>query len=337
MGLNLEISYEDLLFSLPFPSAILDPEGKIVNANQKFEDLLKTSLKFLKGREISEVFRCKNLSGAVKRTYAENIEVHGLRCKDFSVYLSPLFDSAIKRGVLFVARPVETSPFEEDISLFLKGLSHEIKNPLSGIKGAAKLILKLGSCDEELLQVIISEVNRIEKLLKNILSSFDFSNLTVKRVNINRVVGETFSPFQHLCREEGIKYFLLFDPSLPEVPLDVDKFKQALFNVIKNGIEALKKSRRKEIKIETGYSIRPSDFVFVKISDTGCGMDEETLKRYGMPFFTTKEKGTGLGTFIAREIVKGHGGELLVESSPGKGTTVTLLIPMKRKSWQEFS
>ena len=66
-------------------------------------------------------------------------------------------------------------------------------------------------------------------------------------------------------------------------------------------------------------------------------MDEETLKRYGMPFFTTKEKGTGLGTFIAREIVKGHGGELLVESSLGRGTTVTFLIPMKRKSCQEFS
>jgi two-component system nitrogen regulation sensor histidine kinase GlnL len=336
LELTLNLSYEDILFSIPFPCAVLNSKGEILTVNQKFESLTNKSVKFLKGRKISQFLRCQNIEDALRRSLRENMEIHGLDCGDFVVFISPLFKSSQTVGALLIAKPKLESPFEKDISLFLKGLSHEIKNPLGGINGAARLLLKLKAYDEELVQVIVSEVKRIEGLLKNILKSFDFSNLNVKKKNLNRIVKETFSPLQHRCREIGVNYSLLFDPSLPEIPVDSEKLKQALFNLMKNSIEALEKSDRKELKIETGYAIRPSDFAYIKISDSGIGMDGETLKRFGIPFFTTKEKGTGIGSFIAKEIVKGHGGEILVESSPNRGTTVTILIPMKRKSWQEY-
>ena len=105
---------------------------------------------------------------------------------------------------------------------------------------------------------------------------------------------------------------------------------QAVLNVVKNAIEAVEESEKREITVETGYAIRPSGFIFIKVTDTGKGMEEEELRKFGLPFFTTKERGSGLGTFIVKEVIKGHGGEVKVESSPGKGTSVKLLIPMKR-------
>ncbi len=332
----MELTFDDILFSLPFPAVLLNPSGEIVYVNQKFESFVNKSFKFLKGKLLKEILKCPGLDKALKKAFSETMEIYGIGCNDVSLFVSPLFRSSEKEGLLVLINKLN-SPFEEDITLFLKGISHEIKNPLSGIKGASELLLKLKSYDEELLKAILSEVKRIESLLSNILSSFDFSKLNVKEENFNKVVKDVCDSLLPIFKAKGATLKLLFDPSLPEVPLDSDRFKQAVFNLLKNSLEAVENSKVKEVRVETGYAIRPAGFVYVKISDTGCGMDEETLKKYGSPFFTTKDRGTGIGTFVAKEIVKAHGGELSVESSPNRGTTVTILIPMREKSWPGYS
>ncbi len=326
----MNVEFEDLLFSLPFPAVITDELGKIQKVNQKFESLSNRSFKFLKGRNISEVLRIEELPSLIEKSYRETIEIRGFRKGELIFHISPLFTPSKKVGVVVLIEPCSLSPFEEDITLFLKGLSHEIKNPLSGIKGAAKLFKELKSYDEELAQVIVDEVERIERLLKDITRSFDFSKLSFRNENIHKIIQQVFNLFAHQISEKGIKVNFLFDPSLPEVPVDVDKMTQAVLNVVKNAIEAVEESEVKEITVETGYAIRPSGFIFIKVKDTGRGMDGEEIKKFGLPFFTTKEKGSGLGSFIVKEVIKGHGGEVKVESSPGKGTSVKLLIPMKR-------
>ena len=326
----MNAEFEDLLFSLPFPAVITDSEGKIERVNQKFESLSNRSFKFLKGKPISEVLKVEELPSLIKKAFNETIEIRGFRKGEFIFHVSPLFTPSKKVGVVVLIEPCSISPFEEDITLFLKGLSHEIKNPLSGIKGAAKLFKELKSYDEELAQVIVSEVERIERLLKDITRSFDFSRLSFREENIHRIIQQVFNLFGAKIKEKGIKVRFLFDPSLPEVPVDVDKMTQAVLNVVKNAIEAVEESEKREITVETGYAIRPSGFIFIKVTDTGRGMEEEELRKFGLPFFTTKERGSGLGTFIVKEVIKGHGGEVKVESSPGKGTSVKLLIPMKR-------
>jgi len=325
------LELEDLLFSHPFPLAITDGEGVVVKVNQKFELLLNKSEKFLKGKEISKLLGCPELKERVKRSFEEEVEFLGYRFKDKYIHLSPFFSSSVKKGVLAIIEPVPESPFTENVNLFLKGLSHEIRNPLSGIKGAAKLFKELKSYDEELTNVIIQEVERIERLLNEITRSYDFTKPNFKCENIHKIIQKAVSTFSHKISQLSVKVNYNFDPSLPEIPLDSDKLTQAIVNVIKNALESMEDSKNRVLTVQTGYSIRPADFIFVKFIDTGKGMEEEEVKNFFLPFFTTKEKGTGIGTFILKEIVKGHGGEVKVKSKKGKGTEITILLPMKRK------
>ena len=326
----MNVEFEDLLFSLPFPAVITDRTGRIEKVNQKFESFSNKSFKFLNGRNIGDILEIKELSSLIEKSFDETIEIIGFRKGNYTFHISPLFTPSKKVGVIVLIEPCVASPFEENITSFLKGLSHEIKNPLSGIKGAAKLFKELKSYDEELAQVIVYEVERIERLLKNITKSFDFTRLSFRKENIHKIIQQVFNLFSPQIKEKGIQVKFFFDPSLPDVPVDVDRMTQAVLNVVKNAIEAVEDSRIKEITVETGYAIRPSGFIFIKIKDTGKGMDEEELQRFGIPFFTTKEKGSGLGAFIVKEVIKSHGGEVKVRSSPGKGTEIKLLIPMKR-------
>jgi len=322
---------EDLLFSFPFPVVLTDGEGRIIHANQKFESLVNRSLRYLKGEFFQSFFSpSEEIRKKIKDSYEKLVEIFGFKVENFYFNFSPFYSSSVVEGVVIVVQPANDTPFDKDITLFLKGLSHEIRNPLGGIKGAARLFQKLKIYDEELVDVLIKEAERIERLLDNVVRSFDFSNLNFKSVNIHKILQDVSALFKEKIEKLGVQLVPLFDPSLPEIPLDQDRIMQAFINFFKNSLEALEECGEKKIVIETGYAIHPSGFIFVKFKDTGVGMDEEVLKNFTTPFFTTKERGTGLGTFIACEIVKRHGGEVKVQSRIGEGTEVTVLLPMKR-------
>lgn len=322
---------EDLLFSHPFPLVIVNERGEVEKVNQKFELFLNRSEKFLKGKRLSSLLSSREIESQVERSFREEMEIIGYRFRESYVHFSPFFVSSVKKGVLVIFEPAPENPFTGDFLLFLKGLSHEIRNPLGGIKGAAKLFKELKVYDEELVEVIISEVERIERLLNDITGSYDFSKPSFRCENIHKVIQKAVNLFSHKISVMGVKVNYLFDPSLPEIPVDPDKLTQAFVNIVKNALEAMEDVELKELTVETGYAIRPADFIFIKFKDTGVGMGEEELKNLFLPFFTTKERGTGVGSFIVREIVKGHGGEIRVKSKPGEGTEITVLIPMKRR------
>ena len=328
---------EDLLFSHPFPLVIVNQKGEVEKVNQKFELFLNRSEKYLRGRKLSQLLSSPEIDKQIERSFKGEIEVIGYRLKDTFVHFSPFFVSSVKKGVLVIFEPVPENPFAGNFHLFLKGLSHEIMNPLGGIKGAAKLFKELKVYDEELANVIIGEVERIERLLKDISKGYDFSKPSFKHENIHRVIQKAINLFSHRINSMGVKVNYTFDPSLPEIPVDPDKLTQAFINIVKNALEAMENSKRRELTVETGYAIRPADFIYVNFLDTGRGMDEEELDNLFLPFFTTKEKGSGLGLFIVREIVKGHGGEVRVKSEKGVGTQVTVLIPMKRRDGKDLS
>lgn len=322
---------EDILFSFPFPVAITDGEGRIIHTNQKFEFLLNKSFKYLKGRNFSEFFKSKEkIKEQIKKSYDNSLEILGFKNDRYYLNFSPFYVASKVEGVVIIVQHADNNPFDKDILLFLKGLSHEIRNPLSGIKGAAKLFYHLREYDEELVTVLLEETERIERLLDNVAKSFDFSHLQFKSTNIHKLVQNVVKLFESEIRENEISVVYDFDPSLPEIPVDSDRITQAIMNIFKNSVEALKNSNEKVIQIETGYAIRPSGFIFMRVKDSGVGMEEEELQNFLLPFFSTKEKGMGLGTFITAEIVKKHGGELMVKSRKGYGTQITILLPMKR-------
>src|SRR5262249_39551456 len=188
------------------------------------------------------------------------------------------------------------------------GLAHEIKNPLGGIKGAAQMLTRSvkGREWKEYLEIIIKEADRVSRLLTELLGFSKPQPIRFSGINLNKLLDELIQLEQQAAADSQIRFVRHYDPSLPKVRGDENQLKQAFLNFIKNAREAIPKKGSIEITtwMVTDYQLRthkgrPSRMVGVDISDTGCGMDEETLANLFAPFYTTKKGGTGLGLAIS--------------------------------------
>lgn len=217
------------------------------------------------------------------------------------------------------------------------GLAHEIKNPLGGIKGAAQLLEReiKGTDQAELIQVILKESARVNSIVERLLRFGRPPAVEHQDVNLHVVLNEVVQ-LVALSETGRDKHFeQIYDPSLPHVTGSHDALKQVFLNLIQNAAEASAPEGRIEISTrytsdvalrDSGGSVR--GFLQTSIRDYGCGIDPENLLRLFTPFFTTKEKGTGLGLVMSHQIIKEHGGFLTVESIPGEGTTFLVHLPL---------
>ncbi|MBM4294725.1 MAG: PAS domain S-box protein, partial [Deltaproteobacteria bacterium] len=204
-------------------------------------------------------------------------------------------------------------------------ISHEIKNPLMLIGGFARQVLKDDSGDpeknREKLQIIVDEIKRLEDFLVEVGSYAKFSEPLKVPGDLNALIQETCRRLEPSLRESGIELLLALDPNLPEIQFDPGHLRQVILNIAKNGIEAM--SPGGILSIATG---RQAERVFVQISDTGVGIPPEIREKIFQPFFSSKPKGSGLGLAISQRILEAHQGEIAIESEPGKGTRVTIIL-----------
>ncbi|MCK5707392.1 MAG: hypothetical protein KAI43_07040 [Candidatus Aureabacteria bacterium] len=208
-------------------------------------------------------------------------------------------------------------------------ISHELKNLLISINGYCELIdqkLKNKDSVEEEIVEIKKAASLAQKIFMEILSfSRGGTDKELPSVNINELIEDTLMILQTIKKTTFIKNL---DKTLNLIPLDPQKIKQVLINMIMNGVDALN-NKKGSITITSGKL--PSAFgIFVKIHDTGCGMSEETTKKLFQPFFTTKGKGTGLGLSVCWDIMSLHNGYIHVESAPEKGSTFSLVFLYNR-------
>jgi two-component system nitrogen regulation sensor histidine kinase GlnL len=328
------VNLEDIIFSLPLPLVLVDSRGIILEANQKFETLTNSSKKYIVGEKLSECLfsnpaHSRKIEHWLKKSHENCMEIHNLDIGSFRFFLSPLYSSGKETGTVILITHHERT-LNENFSVFLKGLFHELRNPLTGIKGSAELILKLRKFDEDLAKVLIKEIERVERLINNINSSFDFSRINVKKLNIHKILNRILTLLKSNIKKTGIRINKEFDPTLPEIYVDEDRIIQAFLNILKNSLEAMEESTTKILTIRTGYSLQIKNFIYIKFKDTGKGMTSDELKSVFIPFYTLKEKGTGLGMYITKEIIESHGGKIEIESFKNKGTSVTVMLPMKR-------
>ncbi len=209
-----------------------------------------------------------------------------------------------------------------DLNLRLSpaGLAHEVKNPLTGIKGAAELLAGMFPGDERAQQycgVILDGVNRIASLVEQVLTVSGPQRLAEDQVNIHQVLHQSLRMaglFPH--PPAGVSLIQDFDPSLPAVVGDEAALVRAFLNLVKNAVEAIGSSGtiRLHTRIETEFRMaaegRRRQFLGVEISDSGAGVSEEQLSQLFTPFFTTKPAGTGLGLVLCQRIIALHGGRL---------------------------
>ena len=220
------------------------------------------------------------------------------------------------------------------LTLLAAGVAHEIGNPLNSLhihlqlmeRKAQELDHHVTAELQQSIDVARSEVHRLDSIVTQFLRAIRPSQPRLHPENVNTIVEEAVRFFAPEIQDRDMVVEQELRADLPLLRLDRGQMKQAFYNVIKNSLEAMK--RHGTLRIRTD---RDDTHVIVTFVDTGGGMSTENLSRAFEPYFTTKPSGTGLGLLIVRRIVREHGGELSIESTRGKGLTLTIRLPYVEK------
>ncbi len=215
---------------------------------------------------------------------------------------------------------VETAEF--GLNLLAATLAHEIRNPLQAMRLQLDAVSR-GAPATETVKGLSNNLERLERVVKRVESLAQRYSLTLGSVNLGEIKGSVLSSIRFWLESAGIE--VLENVSWEGDPIiqgDRELIEQVLLNLVMNAAQSMPDGGRLEISVE-----ELQDFAQIEISDTGIGMDRETLKLIGTPFFTTKTKGSGLGVAFCRSIVALHGGSLEFESELGKGTLARVRLP----------
>jgi two-component system, sporulation sensor kinase E len=208
------------------------------------------------------------------------------------------------------------------------GVAHEIRNPLTSLKGFVQLIQNQTDDFNQYLSIILSEVDRIEHIIKEFLVLSKSNSQNFEKASITGIIRDTVDLLNTQAIIKNIEILTDVDEDIPHLFCDPMQLKQVFINFIKNAIEASSIGDAVEVNIKT---CRESGYVQIQIRDYGCGMDEWVLKKIGKPFFTTKEEGTGLGLMVSNNIIKHHNGKLDVQSKKGRGTNFIISLPLNQE------
>jgi signal transduction histidine kinase len=218
------------------------------------------------------------------------------------------------------------------LTLLAAGVAHEIGNPLNSLHIHLQLmerkIKKLRAAEDrrelqESIKIAQAEINRLDSIVTQFLRAIRPSRPQLRPENINALIEETVRFFQPEIQDRDIVVETELRSDLPLLEVDRDQVKQVFYNAIKNSFEAMK--RRGILRIRTD---RDDTHLKISFTDTGGGISAENLSRVFEPYFTTKSGGSGLGLLIVRRIIREHGGELAIESTEGKGVTLTVRLPL---------
>lgn len=216
------------------------------------------------------------------------------------------------------------------------GIAHEIKNPLASISIYLQILQrKLREngvlTDEDAsksLQVISDEIERLNAITVDFLFAVKPMNVKPTLADVNSVVLKAVAVAEPEAAQQGIELTTDNATSLPNVEIDINLIEQSILNLIRNAVQAIcPESEVKEIKVGTRLD---GDMVRITVSDTGCGMTDETMSKIFEPYYTTKAGGTGLGLTNIFKIMKLHNGNVSVTSEYGKGSEFTLSLPVPR-------
>jgi signal transduction histidine kinase len=212
---------------------------------------------------------------------------------------------------------------DQELQMMLRGIAHEVRNPLGGIE------LFAGMLEEEVKDIESRQaVERIQheiKVLKNLVEEFlDFARRStpqVSRVPLEEFFRDLGVAFQKEAEERKVRLTVSAD-GVKEAEFDPDQMRRVFLNLVRNSLQAVSDGGNVEIRARA-----ENGNVELAVADDGIGIPAENMEKLFDPFFTTKEGGTGLGLSFVRKIVTAHGGEVRVESSPGTGTTIFVSLP----------
>lgn len=214
------------------------------------------------------------------------------------------------------------------------GVAHEIRNPLSSIKGLAKYFAERTPADGEahqLAQVMAKEADRLNRVVSELLELVRPAHLTYQSVDLNDVITHSLQLISQDAASRSITLAFTAQPALCRIQADPDRLKQVLLNLYLNAVHAIGRDGVITVAVRECGDGR----VKVSVADSGKGMTGEQLQAIFTPYFTTKADGTGLGLAVVQNIVEQHGGTIHAESAPGEGALFTLYLPVNGQQKDE--
>jgi two-component system sensor histidine kinase HydH len=340
---RMKIFSDALVKNMPIGLIALDNSGQIVTCNEKAQALLNVAYGDALGKEAAEI-----LPRPLKNLLEELPEQGGLLERDikltspdgkdqiWEIIAAGLMDEGIPAGKILLVhdataireleKEVTKSRHLTSIGSLAAGVAHEIRNPLSSIKGFAVYLkekLSGNTEDKKTAEIMIQEVERLNRVISQLIEFARPLELKKERTHFSDLVKHTLKLIDAEAQKNKITIDMEIDEDASLIEVDSDKIKQVLLNIFLNALAAMKKGGKLVIMFLPGKS-----YFTVIISDTGVGIEKTDLPRIYDPYFTSKPAGTGLGLAVVQKIMEAHGGHIKVESMAGQGTKVFLLFPL---------
>lgn len=336
---------DNLVENMPMGLVAIDPEERIASFNQTAESMLGISAHQALFKRIPEILppsfqnffnQLKSESRPINREIEASLNNEkNLPLEVIGTALTGEDGTGLGWVILFrdlseiqhLKREIARSQRLASIGRLAAGVAHEIRNPLSSIKGFAtyfKERYRDTPKDHQIAEIMIQEVERLDRVIGQLLEFARPMSIQRRATQLDALIRHSLKMVEGDARQKGITLNVESDPHINAVHIDPDRIKQVLLNLFLNAMEAMSEGGKLSVavlRLDTNRSIQ------ITVSDTGPGIKPEDLPNLFDPYFTTKPSGTGLGLAIVHKIIESHQGEIEVKSMSGEGTTITMVIP----------
>ena len=356
---NLTNYTDNILRSIAAGVITIDKNGYIVTWNKRAEEIVNLRASQFIGLHYTAFIELLQINLPVREETMRMVEMTAQTGKIFTrnqlCYQSPQGDETYLNlsasqlvsesgeylGIVVVFEDVTNEvQMKEEVERVSKlaetgqlaaNIAHELRNPLSSIKGAAQLLQKempaaLMAEHGEFLDMIIQEVNGLDRIATEFL---EFSRVTppeMRPVSVSALLGRLLQFMSAYLTDQEVSVVQNLEDEMPELWLDRAQMEQVIKNIVINAVQAMPHGGT----LTVATRCQPDqDIVDIDFTDTGVGISAAKIDKICTPFFTTKTKGTGLGLAIVRKIVETHGGRLVIQSTPGEGSTFTVQLPIQ--------
>lgn len=343
---QLDVLFRSIIESVETGVMTTNLQGRIKTFNKAAQKITGVGLGDVENRPIGEVFpefgiffepggEISHSREEVTITTGEGLDVH-LGCS-----VSPLKDGQGRHiGFILIFQDLtEIKQMEESLEKSRKlaligemaaGLAHEMRNPLASITGSIELLsqgAQLDDTDRQLMQIIMRSKVRLENFVRDFLMLARPLPASRQLVEVAEVAAEVLENIRMSGEwKQGVSLTKNI-AALSQIQANREQIVQIIFNLLTNALQAVSDTGNINLEIDREVSENGNNYIMIKVSDDGCGIEEKDMNSILEPFFTNKEKGTGLGLAIVSRIVDGYGGRMKIKSRVGRGTQATVWLP----------